>query len=345
MTVTSPVQRLVIALLSVSLFGVGCARPQQQGPAGGTTATRGGRGSQAPVARPPGVENYVAAVRAQRTGNREEAISALQEATRVNPRLTMARSLLGDLYKEGGDYSKAADQYRAVTELDPNYGKNYYKLGVAQHLLQQLQDAITSYLTALRLDERDWESRMNVGLVYLALGRKDLAVSNLTQATIINPAAGVAFGNLAIALDAQGRFPDAEKAYRRALELDEDDTASLGNLGKNLMRQNKPDQAVVVLKTLADLTESSSARKLYGDALVMAKQHDAAMKLYQGILTEDRQYYPAINGMASAHIGKYEQSLQLDARQRAAAVAAWKRSLALNPQQPRVTEMLKKWER
>jgi Tfp pilus assembly protein PilF len=155
----------------------------------------------------------------------------------------------------------------------------------------------------------------------------------------------VAFGNLAIALDAQARYGDAEKAYRRALELDQDDTASLGNLGKNLMRQNKPDQAVVVLKTLSDLTESASARKLYGDALVLAKQHDAAMKLYQGILSEDKQYYPAINGLASAHIGKYEQGLQLDARQRNAAVAAWKRSLALNPQQPRVAEMLKKWER
>ena len=39
------------------------------------------------------------------------------------------------------------------------------------------------------------------------------------------------------------------------------------------------------------------------------------------------------------------QGLRLDGRQKAAAVAAWKESLALNPQQPRVQEMLNQWSR
>ena len=49
-------------------------------------------------------------------------------------------------------------------------------------------------------------------------------------------------------------------------------------------------------------------------------------------------------GKGTALIGKFEQGLQLDAKQRAAAVRAWKQSLALNPQQPKIQEMLKKWE-
>ena len=298
-----------------------------------------------PVARPSGVDKYVEGVKAQRAGKPDQAIAALEDAARANPKLTMARALLGDLYKDRGDYTQAADQYKAVTELDPYTGRNFYKLGVAYHLLQKLQAAIDSYLKALKLDPKDWESRMNVGLVYLALGKKDAAVGNLTEATVINPSAGVAFGNLAIALDAQGRYADAEAAYKRALELDPEDTASLGNLGKNLMRQKKTDQAVAVLRKLAELTESASARKLYGDSLVLAKRPDDAIKLYDGILREDKQYYPALNGKGTALIAKYQQSLQLDNRQRTAAVNAWKQSLALNPQQPRVEEMLKKWGR
>lgn len=318
--------------LPLFLFAAGCA--QQNGPP-----------PAPPLAPPTGVSQYVEGVRAQRSGDRGQAVTALEAATRVNPRLTMARSLLGDLYKEGGDYSKAAEQYKAVTELDPYTARNYYKLGVAYHLLQQLGNATTAYAQAIKLNPNDWESHMNAGLVYLATGRKEEAVTNLSQATVINPGAGVAFGNLAIALDAQGRYPEAETAYRRALELDADDTASLGNLGKNLMRQKKADQAVTVLKQLADTTESASARKLYGDALVLAKQHDRALELYDGILKEDGQYYPALNGKGVALIGKYEQGLQLDGRQKSAAVKAWKDSLALNPEQPRVQEMLKKWEK
>jgi tetratricopeptide (TPR) repeat protein len=331
-------RRIAVAALSAGfVLAPGCR--QQQGP---TTTTMTPKG---PVARPSGVDKYLQGVKAQRAGKPNEAITALEGATRDNPKLTMARALLGDLYKERGDYTQAADQYKAVTELDPYTARNFYKLGVAYHLVQRLQDAVNSYLQALKLDPKDWESRMNVGLVYLALGKKDAAVGNLTEATVINPNAGVAFGNLAIALDAQGRYADAEAAYKRALELDPEDTASLGNLGKNLMRQKKTDQAVTVLKQLADLTESASARKLYGDALVQARRPDEALKLYDGILLEDQQYYPALNGKGTALIAKYEQSLQLDNRQRTAAVSAWKQSLALNPQQPRVEAMVKKWAR
>jgi tetratricopeptide (TPR) repeat protein len=328
----SPIYTKILPAGALALALAGC-QPQPGSPGSS-------RGSTAP---PPAVERYVEAVKAHRSGNRDQAITALEEATRTNPNLTMARSLLGDLYKERGDYTKAADQYKAVTELDQYTARNYYKLGVAYHLLQKMPPAVEAYLQAMKLDPKDWESHMNLGLVHLASGRKDDAISSLTQATIINPGEGVAFGNLAIALDAAGRYPEAEKAYRRALELEPEDNASLGNLGKNLMRQGKVDQAVSVLKRLAETTESASARKLYGDALVMAKRHDDAIRLYQGILQEDKQYYPALNGMGTALIGKYEQGLQLDNRQKDAAIDAWKQSLALNRQQPKVEEMLVKW--
>jgi tetratricopeptide (TPR) repeat protein len=300
--------------------------------------------SNKPVPKPSAVDKYVEAVHAQRAGNTDAAISSLEDATRANPDLTMARSLLGDLYKDKGNYSKAADQYQAVTDLDPYNAHAFYKLGVAQHLMQRLADAARSYERAIRLDPRDWESHMNLGLVDLALGRKDQAISHLTEATMINPGEGAAFGNLAIALDAAGRYPDAEKAYRRALELDPEDTASLGNLGKNFMKQKKGKEALTVLQKLADMTESASARKLYADALVMNRQHDNAIKLYDGILSEDNNYYPALNGKGTALISKYEDGHGLDMRTRAAAVEAWKESLALNPNQPRVEEMLKKWQ-
>jgi hypothetical protein len=76
----------------------------------------------------------------------------------------------------------------------------------------------------------------------------------------------------------------------------------------------------------------------------MNKQHDNAIQLYDGILREDGKYYPALNGKGSALIGKYEQGHGLDMKTRAAAVQAWKESLALRPEQPWVQEMVKKWE-
>ena len=298
---------------------------------------------QPPVRRPPAVDSYVRGVMAQRSGDTDGAIASLEAATKQNPKLTMARSMLGDLYKDKGEYDKAAQQYEAVTKLDPYTGRNFYKLGVAQQLLVRLQDAIASYLTAIKLDPRDWESNMNLGLVYLALGRNDQALGYLSRATMLNPGAAPAFGNLGVALDATKRYSEAEIQYRRAIELDPEDGPILSNLGSNLMAQKKPEQAVTVLRRLVAVADSPAARKRFGDALLLAKRPAEAIPQYETALRQNPRYYPALNGLGAALIAKYEQGLALDDATRDAAVGAWRKSLALNAEQPRINELIKKW--
>src|SRR3954466_12902686 len=107
------VVRVAIVLLAAVFSGFGCARSQ-------------------PRYKPPvGVDEYIDAVLAQRGGDTGRAIESLEAATRRNPELTMARSMLGDLYKDQGEYQKAAQQYEVLTKLDPYTGRNYFKLGVA----------------------------------------------------------------------------------------------------------------------------------------------------------------------------------------------------------------------
>lgn len=298
-----------------------------------------------PYVPPAGVDKYVQAVRANKSGNRDQAIASLEQATRINPKLTMARSMLGDLYKEKGDYNAAAGQYEAVTQLDPYGGRNYYKLGVVYQLLVRLQEAITAYAKAIKLDPRDWESNMNLGLVYLALGNKDAAVSSLSRATMLNPGAAPAFSNLGVALEAQGRYPEAEVAYRRAVELAPTDSPALTNLGENLMAQKKPREAATIFQRLVEAHDSAAARKRYADALALSTRIDEATAQYRAALEQDQKYYPALNGLGAVLIAKYRQNLQLDEPTRVAAVEAWRKSLAINPSQPRVEELVKRWSK
>lgn len=316
------------------LAAVGCATGRRPEPA-----------APPPYTPPAGVDRYVQAVRAQKKGDREGAIASLEEATRANPKLTMARTMLGDLYREKGAYDAAATQYEAVTELDPYTGRNYYKLGVVYQLLVRLQEAIAAYLQAIRLDPRDWESNMNLGLVYLALGDKDAAVASLSRATMLNPGAAAAFSNLGVALEAQGRHPEAEVAYRRAVELAPNDSPALTNLGENLMTQKKFREAAVIFQRLAEAHDSPPARKRYGDSLALSNRVDDATQQYRAALKQDEKYYPALNGLGAVLIAKYRQNLQLDEPTRKAAVEAWQKSLAINPTQPRVEELVKRWQK
>src|SRR4051794_25896775 len=98
----------------------------------GCIGNGGGRSKQsAAAAKPRAVKGYVQAVEAKGRGDTAGAINALEGATQANPDLTMARDMLGDLYRAGGQYEKATVQYEALVRLDPYTALNHYKLGVS----------------------------------------------------------------------------------------------------------------------------------------------------------------------------------------------------------------------
>lgn len=294
---------------------------------------------------PRGVDKYVLAVQAQKSGNVDQAIASLTEATAINPELTMARSVLGDLYKEKGQFENAAHEYEAVTKLDPYTGRNFYKLGVVYHLLARLQEAISAYMQAMKLDPRDWESSMNLGLVHLALGEKDQAIGDLSRATILNPGAAAAFSNLGVALDSLGRHGEAETAYRRALELSADDGPALSNLAGNLMTQKKYRDAAIILARLLEVANVPANHKRFGDALALSGRSDDAIREYQTTLEKEPDNYQALNGLGASYLAKYRQGFQLDERSRSTAVESWEKSLKLKPGQGKVEELIKRWKK
>src|SRR5436190_17920603 len=92
------------------------------------------------------MSRYVDGLRAYHAGDKAAARTAFMDATAANPDMIMARSMLGDVYREDKEYTKAAEQYDALTKLDPYTANNFYRLGVALHLIPQLQRAATAYL-------------------------------------------------------------------------------------------------------------------------------------------------------------------------------------------------------
>ena len=62
---------------------------------------------------------YVAGAVAYQQGEREQAVQKLLDATTANPRLVMARELLGDLFREMGDLARAETEYEALRQARP----------------------------------------------------------------------------------------------------------------------------------------------------------------------------------------------------------------------------------
>lgn len=296
-----------------------------------------------PADRPVGVDYYVRAVAAYNQQDIERAIVLLLEATRQNPNLRMARSMLGDLYRARGDYRQAIPNYERLAELDPYTPDNHYRLGLMYQLVNRLKESAASYLRALELDPRDWQSNMNLGLVYLALNQIDDAVTYLERASVLMPDKALIWSNLGVALDARGSVVLAEAAYKKSLELDGSQDATLLNLGSNLVAQGKGQDALSVMERAIQKINTAPAIKRYADALALNQKYDAALVEYDRALKLDPSYWPAVTEKGFLMINLYRRGMELDEQQKTAAINLWKRSLALNPNQPRVQQALKQW--
>jgi len=307
----------------------------------GCTASR--RNTPQPTA-PTAGSLYADGVSAYRAGDRDRAIQLLTQAVRKNPDMAAAHSVLGDIYRDQGNYEGAATQYESLAKIEPFSADNHHRLAVSYHFLNRLRDAAASYIRAIKLDPKDWQSCMNLGLVYMSLGDNNAAVEYCQRAANLNPLSATAFANLGVVYDARGNVAEAEAAYRKALTIDPTQTAPAFNLARNLQYRGKPLEAVAVLERLTQTADSPAVRRRYGDALASAGREADALTQYRQALKLDPRHYPAMNSMAALLITQYRSGLLLNDRKRDEALAMWKQSLQLNPDQPKVEAQIKQWQ-
>lgn len=85
--------------------------------------------------------------------------------------------------------------------------------------------------------------------IELALGNFRSAEKYAQQAVLQDPEDFQAYQNLGVSLDAQGKYPAAERAFRKGLETWKGDpTVIMNNLALNLATQNYLDEAVEILE-------------------------------------------------------------------------------------------------
>jgi tetratricopeptide (TPR) repeat protein len=179
----------------------------------------------------------------------------------------------------------------------------------------------------------------------MALGQNDDALAYTKKATEFDPKSASAWSNYGVVLDAIGNAPEAEQAYRKSLELNRANHAILVNLGANLTRQKKSTEAINVLAQAVRQYDNAVTHKLYADALASAERYDNALQEYDIALKKDPRYYPAMNQKADVLVAQYRKGLELDEKLKADAIALWRQSLAINPQQPRVQATYQDWTR
>ena len=104
----------------------------------------------------------------------DTALEAYQSAAESRPEDTISRYNLGTVLYQKEQFEKAADEFRrSLDASDPVHrAQGYYNLGNAQVQLNDIEGAIRSYKSALRLNPADLDAKHNLELALEKLEQK-----------------------------------------------------------------------------------------------------------------------------------------------------------------------------
>lgn len=167
-----------------------------------------------------------------RLGELDAAIEQLDEAARGQPENPLIYNNLGTAYFQKGDNDAAAEQFRRALALKPDFAEAANNLGSTLVRRGQLAEAADRYELALRAQPSLTDAANNLRqIAWVMATSPDPSARNgaraVELATRLDRSAGgqnaLVAATLAAAYADVGRFPDAVRTLRRAMQLGQSD--------------------------------------------------------------------------------------------------------------------------
>lgn len=164
------------------------------------------------------------------TGKYKEAAQELELAVAGRPTDDESVRALGMAYEQLGEFTKAEATYRRAIDLRPHYWAGYNWLGGFYSGRGQYAQALEMFKRVIEITPDNPRGYNNAGGIYILKGDFEKAIRQFERSVEIKPSfAG--YSNLGTAYFFQRRFSDSVSAYMRALQLNDRDYVTWGNLG------------------------------------------------------------------------------------------------------------------
>jgi len=199
------------------------------------------------------------------TGRLREAQGDAEEALKANPNDVNAHRMLGRIFtRQIGDsqehridetmLKKSIEEYKKITQLDPKDTDSWLMLGRLEKVAQNSVEAQNAYKKALEIDPDNEDALTGLAMVYADLGDTTSAADLLKKLATKNPTPR-SMQALAAAYEQMHEYALAAETLKRTLDL------------------NPPN--------------ASELKKFMAADLRRAQQYQAALKVYQELVTEE----------------------------------------------------------
>lgn len=184
-----------------------------------------------------------AGIAAHRAGRLDEAKQAYLNALRIDAECSDAWHLLGVVVQQLGEPAVAIQFIARAIEIAPSHAVYYANLAAAMHALHRLDDAVTLYREALRIDSRLAEAACNLGKTLQQLERDAEALEAYRHAIDADPGHGDAHFGCAQLLTWRGLHDDAMHAFARMLTAQSLPAAGRCAYARALLKQDRLGEA------------------------------------------------------------------------------------------------------
>ncbi|MGD0881266.1 MAG: tetratricopeptide repeat protein [Acidimicrobiales bacterium] len=143
--------------------------------------------SSAAAPKPSGTDaTFMAAIAAEKNGDRALAVADFLAVVKADPRNTFAWYDLGVIADQAGQPGEAAADYQRSIGIDPNFVPALYNLAVIR-TADAPAAAAQLYERAVRIEPRDADAHLNLGFVLKTLGRTSDGDTQIAEALRLDP--------------------------------------------------------------------------------------------------------------------------------------------------------------
>ena len=207
----------------------------------------------------------------------DAAKAEYQKSIQCKPDYVLAYVNLGGLLDQLKDFDGAIEQDKKALALDPGDIRARYDLGISYANKGDLVSAIREYREVKLRDPQNLEARQNLGATLMQTD-PGAAITEFHELAVIAPTWPLCHQCLGSAYLRTGRFDEAEKEYRLAIQQNPGSTGPLNGLGTTLETEKKYDEALALYQQAQELDSNDAvAYRDAGRVLVLKKDFASAI--------------------------------------------------------------------
>jgi eukaryotic-like serine/threonine-protein kinase len=210
----------------------------------------------------------------------QKAVSAGEQAQRLNDQLPEVCFSLGSVYNATGKTAEAIAILNRALQLAPNSDEGYRRLGATLVRTGRRAEAIQAYQKAIEINPYYWLNFSVLGAAYFKMGNFDEALKAYRKIIELEPSNVFGPLNVGAVLFSQGKYEECIPAFQKALEI-QPSWEIYSNLGTAYFYLKRPAESVAAFERALQLNPNQEvAVGNLADAYRLAGQKEKASATY-----------------------------------------------------------------